>query len=248
MYLASAGFVAGHSGYDGRDDLVVANSRWTADVLRSRRGMNIDRVIYPPVVGSASQVPWEGREAGFTILGRVSPEKRIDRVIDIIGRVRACGHDVHLHIIGPIGTDAYGALVRRKVDQNAAWCFGDGAKAGAEKMNMLAKHRYAIHGRDGEAFGIAVAEQVLAGCIPFVPDSGGPPEIVGHADLCYRDEDEAVAKITAVLQSEARQQSLREHLSQQAGRFATETFMREFRAMVADFVELRGIRDSAHGK
>jgi len=244
-YLGLARMIAGHSGYDGRDDLIVANSNWTADVLRLRRGMRIDRVINPPVVADAPYVPWEQREGGFTILGRISHEKRIERVIDILARVRAKGHDVHLHVIGPIDNDAYGAMISRRIADNAAWCFAEGRKAGAEKMQVLASHRYAIHGRASEAFGIAVAEQVMAGCIPFVPDSGGPVEIVGHPDLCYRDVDDAVAKIDAVLRDKVQQAALCESLTRQGQLFSTDRFMRELRAVVEEFIERRGIRAKA---
>jgi glycosyltransferase involved in cell wall biosynthesis len=241
MYLRLARLIAGHSGYDGRDDWIIANSQWTADVLKARRGIVCRRVIYPPVACDAPEVPWEQRENGFVCLGRVSHEKRIERMINIVSRVRQLGNDVHLHIIGPIGEDAYGRMIAGKIAEHAAWCFADGSKRGREKFELLARHKYAIHGRDGEAFGIAIAEQVRSGCIPFVPDSGGPVEIVAEPSLCYRDEADAVEKIDAVLRDEARQARLREHLAERAKLFTTERFCEEFRQIVLDFARERGV-------
>lgn len=235
-YLGLARVIGGRSGYDGSEDWIIANSEWTAGVLRSRLGMVSNRVIYPPVIADAPDFPWERRATGFTVLGRVSYEKRIDRVIDILGRVRARGYDVRLHVIGSIGDDAYGRLIRERIAANGGWCFAEGAKVAAEKMALLTQHRYAIHGREGEAFGIAVAEQVKAGCIPFVPSEGGPAEIVGTEGLTYRDEDEAVAKIVGVLEDPKRQQDLRAHLADRAGMFSAERFMSDVRTLVGDWV------------
>lgn len=240
-YLGMARLIAGRSSYDGRDDWVIANSQWTADVLKARRGIVCRQVIYPPVVCEAPEVAWEQRENGFVCLGRVSHEKRIERLIEIVERVRRRGHDVHLHIIGPIGEDAYGRMIAGKVAEHAGWCFAEGSKRGREKFELLAKHKWAIHGREGEAFGIAVAEQVRSGCVPFVPRTGGPAEIVAEPSLCYEDVEDAVEKIDGMLRDEARQARVRAQLAEQGKRFTVERFMAEFRQIVLDFARERGV-------
>ncbi len=227
--------IAGTSGRDRAADLIVANSEWTADVLRNRRGLVIRRVLYPPVTSTAPDVPWSEREPGFVCLGRISYEKRIECIVEILRAVRSKGHGVHLHVIGPIGDDAYGRMVRRLCDDNRDWLIAEGSLAGAEKMMILAKHRYAIHACVREAFGIAVAEEVKAGCIPFVSAEGGPAEIVADRSLTYRTVEEAVEKIDAVLRSDAAQKSLSERLAQRAEAFATEAFMKGFRELVEQF-------------
>jgi len=240
-YLGLARAIAGRSAYDGRDDWIIANSHWTAAVLKERRGIVCRGVIYPPVVCDAPEVPWAERENGFVCLGRVSHEKRIERAIDIIARVRAMGHEVHLHLIGPIGDDAYGRMIAAKIRENAEWCFAEGSKTAREKFELLAKHKWAVHGRDGEAFGIAVAEQVRSGCVPFVPAIGGPAEIVGEESLCYRDEAEAAAKIDAMMCGPERQTAVCAHLADRAKLFSTDVFMGEFRQIVMDFAREHGV-------
>lgn len=241
MYLGLARLIAGRSGYDGRDDWIIANSQFTADVLKARRGIVCRQVLYPPVVCDAPDVPWDERENGFVCLGRISSEKRIERVIEIVARVRAMGHDVHLHIIGPIGEDAYGRMITAKIAENADWCFAAGSKRGREKFELLAQHKWAIHGCEGEAFGIAIAEQVRSGCVPFVPQTGGPAEIVADPSLCYSDVHDAAAKIDTLLRDEARQAQVRAHLAERATLFTTERFMAEFRQAVLDFARERGV-------
>lgn len=247
-YLSVTRAIAGASDYNGADDWLIANSAWTAELLRSRLGLPVNRVIFPPVVGTAPPVPWVQREAGFVVVGRVSHEKRIDRMIDVLGRVRAAGHDVHLHIVGAIGDDGYGRAIRDQIALNGSWCFAEGYMVGAEKMAFLAQHRFAIHGCTGEAFGISVAEYVKAGCIPFVPEEGGPKEIVECDELIYREEDEAVAKITRLLENPERQHALHADLVQRANRFSVERFMAEFRLLIADWLRRdgHGDRDSPY--
>lgn len=240
-YLEIMRRIAGHSGYDGSRDWLIANSAWTARVLQERFGWECERVIYPPVAPpSVPLPPWTARAHSFVIASRISPEKRIVWMIDRIAQVRAAGHDVKLHIIGSIGTDAYGQRVRRRIADNAGWCVAEGYRSGAEKMALLSRHRFALHGLGGEAFGIAVAEYLQAGCIPFVPALGGPAEIVSEEELCFSDEAEAVAKMSAVLASEDRQTQLRAALAGRAEVFSAQRFAREVIQLVQDWRLLQG--------
>jgi len=116
----------------------------------------------------------------------------------------------------------------------------DGRKAGQEKKGLLAGHRFGIHARTGEPFGIAVAEMVKAGCITFVPVEGGQAEIVNHPDLTYSDVDDAVNKIDRILRDERREDALRLHLKAQGELFSTERFMAGIRAAVEQFLATRG--------
>ncbi len=65
---------------------------------------------------------------------------------------------------------------------------------------------------------------------------GGPAEIVATDELTYRDDDEAVAKIAALLDNPARQRALRAHLAQRASLFSTERFMAQVRKLIADWL------------
>src|SRR5580658_4945269 len=102
-YLQLCKAIAGSSGRDvfAGDDMIVANSYWTAAKLKQRHGV-IARVIYPPVADEFPDVPHEKRHNDFVSIGRVSVEKRIERLIRIISAVRERGHDVRLRIIGPV--------------------------------------------------------------------------------------------------------------------------------------------------
>ena len=88
-----------------------------------------------------------------------------------------------------------------------------------------------------EHFGIAVAELQRAGCIPFVHNSGGPPEIIGDDPrLTFQDPQEAAQKIAAVLASCELQGALRTWVERRRELFSAERFSKELRAVAADFV------------
>jgi glycosyltransferase involved in cell wall biosynthesis len=195
--------------------------------------------VYPPIAGEFAAVPWAERKSGFVCIGRFSPEKEFDKVIDIIAGLRARGHDTHLHLVG--GRDArsgyYHAHVVRRVAENPSWVFLHEDLSRAELVALIAQHRYGIHGMSEEHFGMAVAEMVRGGCIVFVPRGGGQVEIVGGEErVLYRTQEEAVEKITATLEDAALQLALCKSLQKQAALFSMEHFAAQMRALVRDFL------------
>ena len=236
-YLQLCRTISPPSGRDlfSGEDLIVANSQWTATKLRERHGATA-LVVYPPVSCAFPDVPDERRYDDFVCIGRISPEKRIERMIRIIGAVRSRGHDVRIRIIGHFDSSLYSKSIAALADSHREWVLLEGRKVGAEKARLLADCRYGIHGREGEAFGIGVAEMVKAGCITFAPAEGGPAEIVNHEALLYHNDNEAVEKITAVLDGEVSRAVLIRHLHHQAEQFSTDSFMVNIQRIVMRFV------------
>ena len=218
-----------------RRNLTLANSSWTAALLKEKFGVG-SRVLYPPVAGDGPDVPWAERENGFVCVGRVVPEKRMDAAIRILEKVRQADHDVHLHILGGVDDSDFGRKIRQMAGQRRDWVFLEGWVAGRKKDALIAAHRFGINGLENESFGIAPAEMVREGCITFVPNGGGQTEIVDHPMLTFENEEDAVGKIATVLSSESLQETLRAHLSGQAAKFSVENFMAEIRDAVLEFL------------
>src|SRR5262249_3131545 len=159
--------------------------------------------------------------------GRISPEKELDKIIDIIAAVRARGHAVHLHIIGTADNPSYHQHIRQRASHNAAWLFLNEDLSREELVQLVSRHRYGIHGMSEEHFGMAVAEMVRGGCIVFVPRGGGQREIVGQEErLLYLGVNEAAAKIVQVLGDTSTQTTLRVYLAKRKQLFSTEHFKR----------------------
>lgn len=217
--------------------MILANSNWSKELLRRRHGID-SRVVYPPVTMRATSVPRERKLRRFVCLGRILPEKRIELVIEILKAVRSRGHDVVLHIIGDTRETAYGGDIEQLCHAEGSWIVLEGRRFGDSKARLLAESAYAIHACNGEAFGIAVAEMITAGCIPFVPEEGGPAEIVErNPALIYKSTQEAVEKIVRVLDDHELEVRLRRCMDERAKTFSQEAFVGKVRGIVAQFVE-----------
>ncbi len=241
-YLAFACMLRRPSGRDvfARDNLFLANSQWTADLMKRRYGVNAS-VLYPPVAGDFPEVPFSAKEHGFVYIGRISPEKRIGDIIAILAHVRSRGHRIHLHIAGSVGTDSYGRQVRRLCLEQRSWVSTVGPCSGQRKKELLSTHRFGVNACPREGFGISAAEMVKAGGIMFVPCDGGHAEIVAHPMLTFSGSEDAVEKIDAVLRREELQQDLCRHLAQRGKVFSVVRFTTGIREAVSRFLQDRQV-------
>ncbi len=216
-----------------QEDLVIANSRWTASILRQFCGVENAAVVYPPVWTEFPIVPWERKEPSFVMIGRIVPAKQVERAIAILEAVRRRGHVIRLHLCGRIANDLYGRRIRRLCDEHSEWITVEGQVSGIRKAEILAQCRFGIQTTSAESFGIAVAEMVKAGAIVFAPSDGGTAETLQHPAILFADVHEAVEKILAVLETPLLQSALRVHLMEQAQLFSAQIFMREARICIA---------------
>ena len=204
--------LAAPDGDDLHGATVLANSRWTAGVVEETYGVDAE-TVYPPVDGSEfPERAWTEREDGFLTIGRIGPSKRVLRNVGAVERLRERGHDVHLHVVGPTTDDDYSRRVERAAAEREFVTL-EGAVDRETLIDLVTTHRYGLHGRPYEHFGIAVAELVAGGTVPFAPASGGQREVLGEDDrLLYDSADDAVEKIDRVLSDPELQRSLRERL------------------------------------
>lgn len=241
-YYRAADRVAGFSLARMRSNLTLANSHWTAAKLHTLLGIEA-ATLYPPVVAGATGRPWHERRRAFLAMGRISPEKEYERVIRIVAGVRRHASDVTLTIVGTWDAASRGYCQRvrteaRRVDPEGRWIFFRRDLPRAQVRELMAQTRYGLHGMREEHFGMAPAEMACAGMLVWVPNGGGQVEIVGNApELRYGSEDEAIARILAVLTDPAAEERLRDHLAAQSQRFGVERFVADVRALVTSFQE-----------
>lgn len=227
--------------YSGRDlfsgeDIMIAVSPWVAKIMKDKYKVDCE-VIYSPVPGDFSSAKGQKKEFGFVSLGRIYPEKRIERTIEILSKVRQKGHDIHFHIIGGIDKSPYCSMIRELHSKNAGWIILENRLYGKEKIELLGRHLFGIQGCQGDAFPGAVIEMMKAGCIVFVPNEGGQVDIVNHSALIYDSVEDAADKIDIVLKNVQLQNDLLKHLSKQANIYSIENFMTEIRTVVREFLE-----------
>jgi len=212
----------------------LVNSDWTADLVREAYDMNV-RVLYPPVsVSDFAPVDWTEKEDGFVTVGRIHPSKEQHTMIEILDRLHDRGANHHLHIVGGIADESYASEIRRLAAERE-YVHLEGYLERDELTQLVEKHRYGLHARKYEHFGIAVAELVAGGCIPFVPRGGGQMETVGERDnLMYRTPEEAADNILSVTNERELQEDIREHLRECGPDLSVERFARELNDLVAE--------------
>lgn len=227
--------VSGYKEESMKKNITLVISLWTKDIIQDTIGID-SIVVYPPVEGEFPKIDWDKRENGFICLGRISPEKEIEKVIEILSQARKNNPDIHLHIIGGAKDLVYGESIKNLCDKNKEWCFLEGEIYGTKKAEFIARHRFGISGRVDEFFGIATAEMAKAGCIVFVPNSGGQVEIANNSQLIYKNKEDAIEKISKVLNDKNFQAELQKHLLNNNKKFSTENFKKEIKKIVEDFI------------
>jgi len=213
-------------------NVTLVNSDFIGERVRRLHGVRTE-TLHPPVPGPFRATPWEARSNAFVCIGRISPEKRIETIVEILARVRSAGASVRLDVVGTTDDRFYAERVRALARAHAGWMRLHEDLSRAELLAVVAASRYGIHAMPDEHFGIAVAELVCGGCITFVPDGGGQVEIVGNENrLRFRSVEDATEKILATLHDPDRQAALRAHLAARAAHFSTERFVTRLREIV----------------
>ena len=234
-YYLLANSLAGFSRDRMLANLTLVNSDFTGSRFAAEYGV-VPLTLNPPALGAFPDLPWESREDGFVMIGRLSPEKRAERAIRILARVRERFPSVHLHIAGNGDGNGYAAAVRRLAAENFSWVFLHENLSRRELNELISRHRYGIHAMEEEHFGMAVAELVSGGCVPVVPRGGGAPEIIARDErLLYSSEDEAVDRIARILGDSALRAELRWLAAARKPLFTTERFVRRIREVAREF-------------
>ncbi len=219
---------------DMQRNLTLVNSEFTAQAVRSVWGIR-PQVVHPPVFAGPG-VPWEERAKGIVWVGRFLSSKHPFDAVEIVRRLRAAGHDLDLHMAAIPADRTTLEKLQAQARREAGWLHIHVGMARRDLSRLLASNRFGLHTMPREHFGIAVAELLRAGCVPFAHASGGPCEILDHEDrLLFSDIDQAVAKIDALLGSPGSMQDVRRRLTRRAEAFTAERFMEDMRRIVSAF-------------
>ena len=206
---------------DGRERF-YSNSKYVHNRLAAFYGDFHDTIFYPPTTYEPeASVDAPARDPMRVIcLGRISKEKRITDIIDVVERARRIsGKDIKLTIAGPCGNGGYAMLVRQSVEARNWITLVDGV-FGKAKNDLLRSGSFAVHARRDEEFGIAVTEYLKAGLIPVVPDEGGSCEVVDKPELSYSSNEDAASKLARLVTDDAFAKAMREHCRSRALTFS----------------------------
>ena len=238
-FMRLSQLISAYSQQRVKQNITLVTSQWAGNLVERVFGIPHWKVVYPPVDVFPEKAPWAPRENGFLCIARISPEKNLGQVIQILQLVREKGFDISLRIFGRQDDPHYFQEIKRVCEESGSWAVLEGPMARQELRSLMTQVKYGINAATDEPFGIALAEMVNAGCIVFVPDSGGQTEVVDDPQLTYSGVDDAVEKITKVLESKSLQQSLLGRLENQEEVFSTQAFCGAMRMVAGEFFVAR---------
>jgi glycosyltransferase involved in cell wall biosynthesis len=165
-------------GVFARARLVTAVSHELAGWVRSGAGRYVESGHVHPMPVDTTGYPWTTGGGGAVVVGRLIPQKRVSLAIQTVASLASCGHDLPLTIVGD-GPDRLS--LERLVDRLGIAPFVSfaGAVSPAEIPAHLAHADVMIFPAQGEGFGLAAAEALMAG-VPVVAcwDGGGVLDVV----------------------------------------------------------------------
>lgn len=229
-------------------DLVLTNSRWTAELAKRVYGEE-PVVLNPPIPPSVEAVeeprPFEEREDAVVMVGRFSEEKRYHWVIEeVLPRLRREVPSVKLYVFGSTGTRTSRAYYERLVSLASRAGFrvsrelGAGAdvylveNASRATINeVLDRARAFLHATVNEHWGIAVAEAMARGLPVVVHRSGGTwSDLAGEGTygLGYSTADEACEVLVKVVTDPGRWSHYSTRSTERARELTIERFTRRF--------------------
>ena len=224
--------ISGLSWEVARANRTLANSRWTARLLRDS-SISAD-VLYPPVVDPGTGLPWLHREPRFLTVGRFHGSKRLETVIAILDAVRIEAPQVTLTLVGS-DVDAEYARRIRHLTATRPWVTMLEDVTQEQLFTLMQRSRYGLHAMENEHFGMAPAEMARAGCVVFGHDSGGLVEVLDECtEVLWRTPEDAVARIARVLRDDALGHALSARLAEHAAKFSVERFSEQLRRYCAD--------------
>jgi len=236
VYRKSCLMLAHASARGLSENVTLANSRFVADRFRSVYG-TCAAVVCPPVPGDFQNLPWEQRRNAVAAVGRIDPIKRWEFAVETVESLRQRGHDLELTLMGHSNSPSYVARMEA-MSTSRPWFRVIRDVSRTDLLAELSRHRYGIHPMEDEHFGIAPAEMLRAGCLPFVHNSGGAVEIVGgDSRLTFEGVNDASLKIANVLENPALERELRAQMGERRDEFTTEKFCRSVQQIVAQFVQ-----------
>jgi glycosyltransferase involved in cell wall biosynthesis len=218
-----------------QNNLTLTNSLWTKRQIK--RIYNLEsKVLYPSLVDKFPLINREEKQEGFVCIGRITPVKELEKVIEILSEVKKIFPGITLDIIGYIEDKKYFKKINNIVNKKSDWIKIMTNLSRSEIKNSMIKFKYGIHGMKNEHFGIVILEMIKAGIIPFVANDGGQVEIVDNGNLIYRDEEDAVKKIEKVLENNLLQKEILIKLQEQDNKFSKEVFIKQIKEIVNNFI------------
>lgn len=210
-----------------RPDVILANSKTTAQRIERFYGRKVDRVIFPPVKTSKfSDVVRSGEDEGFLMWGRLVEYKRVDLAIDAAKK-----HGFRLNIVGSGPCEP---KLKRQSEGAENVIFHGRLDDG--QLKVLMSRSKAVLFPAYEDFGIVPVEAMAAGLPVIAYGAGGASETVSSECGAIMKEQTVQSLLEAVAQFERRTFDPAV-LRARAALYDEEVFRKEYKATVEAAIE-----------
>lgn len=169
--------------------------------LNTIRSVGVEATLLRNPIEPFPLAPVEGQDLIF--IGRLSENKRVDRLIAFLAALRPSRPDIALHVVGADTEGAGAALAAAAARLGVAEHVTFHGYISREALTaLLARCRYVVSASQYEGFGLSVVEAMSAGLIPFLEANDAFEELwrlSGVGSLtAFDDLERAVADFTAL--------------------------------------------------
>ncbi len=184
-------------------DLLMANSRYTADTL-TEYVCSDDIKIVPPIsvdmpIFQCDSFPRKSPDHVLTILvvGRVAPHKNVEDAIEILFLVRQQGLDARLWIVGSVQNNGYSVFLKQRAFELGVGGHVDflGVLDDADLLDHFQQASLLLSVSGHEGFCIPVLEAMYLGLPVFVCSGTAASEVGAGAAVEFSLLDEACSEI-----------------------------------------------------
>jgi glycosyltransferase involved in cell wall biosynthesis len=214
------------------DSTYVINSQYTADLFEEAHGVRLP-VVHPPIDLSGryfSEADLPHRDT-FTFFSRFVDYKRPEMVLELAKRYP----DRRFVLMGGVRAQSrplFDSIVKIAQIENLNNVEFFDNPSSEKVREELARTLYYIFPAVNEHFGMATAEAIGSGAIPYVHDSGGQREIVPDTRLRFRDAEFFTKFEQLLLLSDEERNFIRNKLRNNVENFSEKVFKNKMVKMI----------------
>lgn len=210
------------------EKILMTCSKWSAERIEKTAGLHIN-VLYPPISDffKVKDINNQPKSDVITAVIRISRDKRpetIPRIAKLVSNdvpfviIGSCKHEHELNALNNLRE----SIRKLGMDKKVKVLLNVSRERHRE---ILKRSKIYLHPFSIESFGISIVEAMSAGCVPVVPDCGGPREFVPK-QFRYADLEEAASIIDASIANWSPRKAL--EFVNNADRFSQARFSKEF--------------------
>ncbi len=181
LFLPYKVLVANTAMFRSNEKTLMTCSQYMARLIEHFTGLHAT-VVYPPIAEcfKTSSKEFQQKEDIVVSVMRISHDKRPETIPEI---ARMVSSKVCFYIVGSCRTKEQLVELRKlikiikkcRVERKVKLLLNISRN---EQIDLLKRARIYLHPNNMESFGITIAEAMSGGCVPVVPNIGGPREFV----------------------------------------------------------------------